>query len=91
MICARATVSTAQAAFASAERFSKVAQPALVGLIPQAQALQPALKANARFFEQTTTPIRTQIQNCRQSETFVGTFSFNRSTIAVTSSDHEAG
>jgi phospholipid/cholesterol/gamma-HCH transport system substrate-binding protein len=56
------TLSTAHAAFASAERFSRVARPALLGLIPQAQALQPALQANARFFEQTTTPIRTQIR-----------------------------
>jgi len=56
------TLTTAHAAFASAERFSQVARPALLGLIPQAQALQPALQANARFFEQTTVPIRDQIR-----------------------------
>jgi phospholipid/cholesterol/gamma-HCH transport system substrate-binding protein len=56
------TLSTARAAFASAERFSEVAQPALTGLIPQAQALGPALRANERFFEQTVVPIRDQIR-----------------------------
>jgi len=56
------TLSTANAAFASSERFSRVSRPALVGLIPQAQALRPALEANARFFEQTTAPIRDQIR-----------------------------
>lgn len=57
-----ATLATAEAAFASADRFSQVARPALLGLIPQAQALQPALKANQRLFEQTTEPIRNQIR-----------------------------
>ncbi|HEU4735585.1 MAG TPA: MlaD family protein [Solirubrobacterales bacterium] len=57
-----ATLSAAEAAFASADRFSKVARPALLGLIPQAQALKPALKANQRLFEQTVEPIRTQIR-----------------------------
>jgi phospholipid/cholesterol/gamma-HCH transport system substrate-binding protein len=56
------TLSAAESAFASADAFSKVARPALLALIPQAQALKPALKANARFFEQTTEPIRTQIR-----------------------------
>src|SRR5207342_162911 len=45
------TLGTARSAFASAERFSQVARPALLGLIPQAQALGPALRANGRFFE----------------------------------------
>ncbi|HUC06923.1 MAG TPA: MlaD family protein [Solirubrobacterales bacterium] len=57
-----ATLSAAESAFASADRFSKVARPALLGLIPQAQALKPALKANQRLFEQTEEPIRTQIR-----------------------------
>ena len=43
-------------------RCSRVSRPALLALIPQAQALKPALKANARLFEQTTEPIRTQIR-----------------------------
>lgn len=57
-----ATLSAAESAFASADRFSTVARPALLGLIPQAQALKPALKANERLFEQTVEPIRTQIR-----------------------------
>ncbi len=56
------TLSAAESAFASADRFSKTARPALLGLIPQAQALKPALKANQRLFEQTVEPIRTQIR-----------------------------
>jgi phospholipid/cholesterol/gamma-HCH transport system substrate-binding protein len=55
-------LSAAQAAFASSDRFSTAARPALLGLIPQAQALKPALQANARFFQQTVGPIRTQIR-----------------------------
>jgi phospholipid/cholesterol/gamma-HCH transport system substrate-binding protein len=57
-----ATLVTAQAGLASSNRFSVVARPALLGLIPQAQALGPALKANERFFAQTTAPIRDQIR-----------------------------
>jgi phospholipid/cholesterol/gamma-HCH transport system substrate-binding protein len=56
------TLSTAEATFASLDEFSKVARPALVDLIPQAQALGPALRANERLFEQTTGPIRDQIR-----------------------------
>ena len=56
------TLTAAESAFASADAFSKAARPALLGLIPQAQALKPALKANQRFFEQTVEPIRTQIR-----------------------------
>jgi phospholipid/cholesterol/gamma-HCH transport system substrate-binding protein len=56
------TLSAAEAAFASANRFSTTARPALLGLIPQAQALKPALRANERLFEQTTEPIRDQIR-----------------------------
>jgi phospholipid/cholesterol/gamma-HCH transport system substrate-binding protein len=55
-------LSAAQAAFASANDFSTVARPALLGLIPQAQALKPALQANTRFFQQTVGPIRDQIR-----------------------------
>jgi phospholipid/cholesterol/gamma-HCH transport system substrate-binding protein len=56
------TLSTAEATFASVNRFSNAARPALIGLIPQAQALGPALRANERLFEQTTGPIRDQIR-----------------------------
>lgn len=56
------TLTAAESAFASADAFSKAARPALLGLIPQAQALKPALKANQRLFEQTVEPIRTQIR-----------------------------
>ncbi len=56
------TLSTAEATFASVNRFSNAAGPALTALIPQAQALGPALKANERLFEQTTGPIRDQIR-----------------------------
>jgi phospholipid/cholesterol/gamma-HCH transport system substrate-binding protein len=52
----------AETAFASVDRFSTTAKPALLGLIPQAQALGPALQANEKFFEQTTAPIRDQIR-----------------------------
>lgn len=56
------TLSVAESAFASANAFSKAARPALLGLIPQAQALKPALKANTKLFEQTVAPIRDQIR-----------------------------
>jgi phospholipid/cholesterol/gamma-HCH transport system substrate-binding protein len=55
-------LSAGEAAFASVNKFSSTARPALTGLIPQAQALGPALRANEKFFEQTTEPIRTQIR-----------------------------
>jgi phospholipid/cholesterol/gamma-HCH transport system substrate-binding protein len=56
------TLGTAEATFASVNRFSNTARPALIDLIPQAQALGPALRANERLFEQTTVPIRDQIR-----------------------------
>jgi phospholipid/cholesterol/gamma-HCH transport system substrate-binding protein len=56
------SLSAAESAFASVNRFSTTARPALLGLIPQAQALGPALRANEKFFEQTTVPIRDQIR-----------------------------
>jgi phospholipid/cholesterol/gamma-HCH transport system substrate-binding protein len=52
----------AHSGLASSNRFSKVAYPALVKLIPQAQALTPAFKATERLFSQTTAPIRDQIR-----------------------------
>ncbi len=55
-------LAAAEAGFASANRFSTVARPALLGLIPQAQALTPAFKASERLFAQTTVPIRDQIR-----------------------------
>lgn len=57
-----ATLSALRAAMASSNRFSTVARPALLGLIPQAQALGPALSANERLFRQTLAPIRDQIR-----------------------------
>jgi len=57
-----ATLAALRSAMASSTRFSTVARPALLGLIPQAQALGPALDANARLFKQTTLPIRDQIR-----------------------------
>lgn len=57
-----ATLTALRAATASSDRFSTVARPALLGLIPQAQALAPALRANERLFKQTTAPIRDQIR-----------------------------
>ncbi|HXS32780.1 MAG TPA: MlaD family protein [Solirubrobacterales bacterium] len=55
-------LSAGESAFASVNKFSSTARPALIGLIPQAQALGPALRANEKFFEQTTAPIRDQIR-----------------------------
>jgi phospholipid/cholesterol/gamma-HCH transport system substrate-binding protein len=57
-----ATLRAANAGLASSNRFSKVAFPALTGLIPQAQALTPAFKATENLFRQTTGPIRDQIR-----------------------------
>jgi phospholipid/cholesterol/gamma-HCH transport system substrate-binding protein len=57
-----ATFATMQAALTSSNRFTNAARPALIGLIPQAQALGPALDASKRFFAETTAPIRDQIR-----------------------------
>jgi phospholipid/cholesterol/gamma-HCH transport system substrate-binding protein len=57
-----ATLAAMKASFASSTRFSNVARPALTKLIPQAQALTPAFKANERFFRETLAPIRDQIR-----------------------------
>jgi phospholipid/cholesterol/gamma-HCH transport system substrate-binding protein len=56
------TLAALEAAQRSSNAFSLAARPALIGLIPQAQALGPALTATERFFDKTTTPIRTQIR-----------------------------
>src|SRR5260221_4644960 len=56
------TLSALRSALASSDRFSTAARPALLGLIPQAQASVPAFKANERLFKQTTAPIRDQIR-----------------------------
>jgi phospholipid/cholesterol/gamma-HCH transport system substrate-binding protein len=53
---------SARAGLASSNRFSKVAYPALIKLIPQAQALGPAFNATERLFRQTTAPIHDQIR-----------------------------
>jgi phospholipid/cholesterol/gamma-HCH transport system substrate-binding protein len=52
----------AKAGLASSNRFSHVARPALIKLIPQAQALGPAFEATEQLFSQTTVPIRDQIR-----------------------------
>jgi phospholipid/cholesterol/gamma-HCH transport system substrate-binding protein len=57
-----ATLAAAQAGLASSNAFSVAARPALIGLIPQAEALGPALSASERFFDETTAPIRDQIR-----------------------------
>jgi phospholipid/cholesterol/gamma-HCH transport system substrate-binding protein len=57
-----ATLTAAKAGFASSNRFSQAAFPALTKSIPQAQALTPAFKATENLFRQTTAPIRDQIR-----------------------------
>jgi len=57
-----AALRAGNAGLASSNRFSKVAYPALTGLIPQAQASVPAFKATEDMFRQTTAPIRDQIR-----------------------------
>jgi phospholipid/cholesterol/gamma-HCH transport system substrate-binding protein len=57
-----ATLAAARAGLASSSTFSVVSRPALIKLIPQAEALGPAFKASERFFAQTTGPIRDQIR-----------------------------
>lgn len=52
----------ARAGLASSNRFSKASYPALIKLIPQAQALTPAFKATEKLFRETTPPIRDQIR-----------------------------
>jgi phospholipid/cholesterol/gamma-HCH transport system substrate-binding protein len=57
-----ATLAAAEAGLASSNRFSIIARPALLSLIPQAQALGPAFDATKRFFAQTAGPIRDQVR-----------------------------
>jgi phospholipid/cholesterol/gamma-HCH transport system substrate-binding protein len=57
-----ASLEAAKAGLASSNRFSQVAYPSLVKLIPQAQALTPAFKATEKLFAETTAPIRDQIR-----------------------------
>ena len=56
------TLVALRSSFASSDRFSEAARPALLGLIPQAQASVPAFKATEQLFRQTTVPIRDQIR-----------------------------
>jgi phospholipid/cholesterol/gamma-HCH transport system substrate-binding protein len=56
------TLSVLRTTAAAGNRFSLAARPALLGLIPQAQALGPAFTATERLFRQTTAPIRDQIR-----------------------------
>jgi len=56
------TLTALRSALTSSNQFSVAARPALLGLIPQAQASVPAFKANERLFRQTTAPIRDQIR-----------------------------
>ena len=56
------TLQVAREGLASSDRFSTAARPALIKLIPQAQALGPAFDATERFFRETTVPIRDQIR-----------------------------
>jgi phospholipid/cholesterol/gamma-HCH transport system substrate-binding protein len=57
-----ATLQAAKAGLASSNRFSQVAYPTLIKLIPQAQALTPAFKSTELLFKETTAPIRDQIR-----------------------------
>lgn len=56
------TLQAAKAGLASSNRFSQVAYPTLIKLIPQAQALTPAFKSTEKLFRETTAPIRDQIR-----------------------------
>ncbi|MGE5408584.1 MAG: MlaD family protein [Syntrophothermus sp.] len=56
------TLTALKGGLASADRFSQAAYPALLKLIPQAQASTPAFKALQSLFRQTTGPIRDQIR-----------------------------
>ncbi len=56
------TLTALRSALAASDKFSEAARPALLGLIPQAQASVPAFKANEQFFRQTTAPIREQVR-----------------------------
>ena len=57
-----ATLAAVNAGLGSSSAFSLAARPSLIGLIPQAEALGPAIDATGKFFDQTTVPIRDQIR-----------------------------
>jgi phospholipid/cholesterol/gamma-HCH transport system substrate-binding protein len=56
------TLTALRSAVESSNRFALAARPALLDLIPQAEASVPAFRATERFFDQTTAPIRDQIR-----------------------------
>ena len=56
------TLAALHGALSASNEFSEATRPALLGLIPQAQASVPAFKANEQLFKQTTGPIRDQIR-----------------------------
>jgi phospholipid/cholesterol/gamma-HCH transport system substrate-binding protein len=56
------TLTALRSALVASNSFSEAARPALLGLIPQAQASVPAFKASEQLFKQTTGPIRDQIR-----------------------------
>jgi len=56
------TLTALHSALSASQRFTDASRPALLGLIPQAQASVPAFKANEQLFKQTTAPIRDQIR-----------------------------
>jgi phospholipid/cholesterol/gamma-HCH transport system substrate-binding protein len=57
-----ATLTAARAGLGSSNRFSQVAYPTLIKLIPQTEALTPAFKSTEKLFRETTGPIRDQIR-----------------------------
>ncbi len=57
-----ATLTAVNAGLASSNTLSVASRPALIKLIPQAEALGPAFKATERFFAQTKAPIRDQLR-----------------------------
>ncbi len=57
-----ATLAAVNAGLGSSSAFSVAARPALIGLIPQAQALGPAFASTQRFFAETTGPLRDQLR-----------------------------
>ena len=56
------TLRATQDGLARADRVAVEARPTLLALIPQAQALKPALEGTQRLFKETRVPIRDQIR-----------------------------
>jgi phospholipid/cholesterol/gamma-HCH transport system substrate-binding protein len=56
------TLRATQDGLARADRVAVEARPTLLALIPQAQALKPALEGTQRLFKETRIPIRDQIR-----------------------------